>query len=581
MKCIFLIILYSIILMLPLQGQAVFDITYGLTNFEDISEGVTSIKTSPLGYIAGGRYADISTIFYSDSAFISLVSEEGDLLFYENSANDSSHYDFYTIDVDYQDSTLLHFYVSEKAELYPYKQFLKTIDISTGLSKEYRFKVAGADHVDWRGMEMREDYLYLFGASEIKLDETGSGYIPNQALVARFSSNMEEWEDTIWTNEYVLIDGEETNNVVQRATFLSDGSIIIIVYQFVGWFPSMSLCRISPDLEVLWKYTYTDVGMYSYLSLQESHYFENRIYCGGHNNLEAMVMALDFEGNIIWEQTHPIPEGGSGLVKGLFEEDDGKIVIGGKNADINNIEVGNAFIMKCDTGGNYLWHRLYEPHNGAYDSYIWDMDKTLDGGYILCGSNYFPAPIKSDTWLIKTDSLGNTSLPLGAIFESSEIWLLLGEDTILNPIQYGGEGVYSHQWYGATDYLDSTMIASPTFFGEMTGDFELYYFVTDTMGVSIGASLTIHVVESFNDLEELSSQDYQVYPNPVSDQLNLRIPKPTVPTTFQLSTLSGKVMRTFVVGDKVDVGSLQNGVYIYQFLEEGQVVKTGKLLVVH
>jgi len=63
----------------------------------------------------------------------------------------------------------------------------------------------------------------------------------------------------------------------------------------------------------------------------------------------------------------------------------------------------DVWLIKLDVFGNELWNRTYG------DSMLdlgWGLDQTRDCGYILTGSLMHGSPLRTDLWLVKTDSLG-------------------------------------------------------------------------------------------------------------------------------------------------------------------------------
>jgi len=68
------------------------------------------------------------------------------------------------------------------------------------------------------------------------------------------------------------------------------------------------------------------------------------------------------------------------------------------------------WLVKTDASGQMMWNKTY---GDPYESVIWSVIQTSDGGYALAGSSVRPVPIlvgsvpKGVPWLVKTDSSGN------------------------------------------------------------------------------------------------------------------------------------------------------------------------------
>lgn len=73
--------------------------------------------------------------------------------------------------------------------------------------------------------------------------------------------------------------------------------------------------------------------------------------------------------------------------------------------------------------------------------------------------------------------------------------------------------------------------------------------------------------------------NFSIYPNPTKD--HLYIENLTEPVEIEIYNLSGKVLLSQEVNEankQVNLSQLSNGVYLYQLSQNGQEVKTGKLV---
>jgi hypothetical protein len=62
------------------------------------------------------------------------------------------------------------------------------------------------------------------------------------------------------------------------------------------------------------------------------------------------------------------------------------------------------WLLKTDSDGNKIWDKTYGGEDDDYGSF---GQQTIDGGYIIVGRTYSFDAVKSDIWLIKTNSEGN------------------------------------------------------------------------------------------------------------------------------------------------------------------------------
>ena len=83
---------------------------------------------------------------------------------------------------------------------------------------------------------------------------------------------------------------------------------------------------------------------------------------------------------------------------------DGGYAISGGGYDWDN-DNRTGILMRTDSLGNTLWKRSYST-NAVRDHYIYDLRRTLDGGFIMAGTAWDSLLVSQDAWLIKTDSFG-------------------------------------------------------------------------------------------------------------------------------------------------------------------------------
>lgn len=142
---------------------------------------------------------------------------------------------------------------------------------------------------------------------------------------------------------------------------------------------------------------------------------------GNHGNGDAWVVKLDREGNIQWQKCL----GGSDA-DGVYDveqsSDGGYIVVGSTGSNDGDVEgyhpgrfgihsEGDAWVVKLDREGNIQWQRCL---GGSDQDEAYDVEQTLDGGYILAGSTRSNdgdvserrAGMGTDFWVVKLDEEG-------------------------------------------------------------------------------------------------------------------------------------------------------------------------------
>ena len=134
-------------------------------------------------------------------------------------------------------------------------------------------------------------------------------------------------------------------------------------------------------------------------------------------NYDYWVVKLDASGNIQWEKT--IGGNSNDNLFSIQQTADGGYILGGNsNSNISGDKTENAqgyedyWVVKLDASGNIQWQNTI---GGDGFDYLFSLQKTADGGYILGGnSNSNISGDKSensqgggDYWVVKLDASGN------------------------------------------------------------------------------------------------------------------------------------------------------------------------------
>jgi hypothetical protein len=221
--------------------------------------------------------------------------------------------------------------------------------------------------------------------------------------------------DTLWTRTYGGPDDELGYSVQQT----SDTGYIVQGYTWsVGTGEQVYLIKTNASGDTLWTRTYGGTSDDYGFSIQQTSDM-GYIFAGQSNSFgngwQVYLVKTDASGDTLWTRTF----GGTGYDEGYSVQqttDGGYVVAGVTNSFGNGLQV---YLIKTDASGNTLWTRTF---GGTDADYGTSVRQTLDGGYIIAGYTYsFGAGI-CDAYLIKTDSLGNsTGVEESKGFEGSRV----------------------------------------------------------------------------------------------------------------------------------------------------------------
>jgi len=113
-------------------------------------------------------------------------------------------------------------------------------------------------------------------------------------------------------------------------------------------------------------------------------------------------------GTVIWNKRYFSAFFTNLLTSAIINSDESIVVAGSAGffnpvVDYNN----DGLIFKLSSAGDSIWMQSYGNYSQGVFEGFYDIIKTLDGGYILCGHSNNPA--NNHSWVVKTDSLGIAS----------------------------------------------------------------------------------------------------------------------------------------------------------------------------
>jgi hypothetical protein len=263
----------------------------------------------------------------------------------------------------------------------------------------------------------------------------------------------------------------------------------------------------------------------------------------GAGGYDVILYNLDFNGNENWSQTF-----GDSLqngCQGLLITSDGFYLSYGET-EIFPSSAFDFYLEKIDTAGNSIWRNTY---GGSHADAIFSVKEDIDGGFICTGytnSENGGGPL--DLALLKVNSSG------GFMWEQT----------------YGGSGIdIGYELIKAVD-ANGFIITGKTY----TTSEEYYLLKLDEDGLLSGLN---------------SGQDenpaLKIYPDPAANEIFVEYPE----TNYQ----NGKLVFQDILGKmvnekklekdettvKVDVSKFFPGIYFCNFMIDGKIVSTKKLII--
>jgi hypothetical protein len=290
----------------------------------------------------------------------------------------------------------------------------ETWSFGAGSSDMYIVKTAVSGAVQWT-----RTYGGIYGELCNALCKTAEGGFVLAGVTESFGSNIPHFNniyvvklamngDTIWTRTVGGIEDDASYSVQPVTT----GGVIVAGYtRSFGSdtrHANMFLLKLAPNGDSLWLHTYGNTTHqtwgYSVATTSDGGFATLGETEGGTGSSDVYIVKTDSIGSEIWTSQFSINQGDFPCT--IREISGGFIVAGSANSDTLFRDT-QMFLAKLDFNGDTLWTKTYSGH--GYDLDCYDMQVTLDGGFILVGTTWNPAPFPAhqNIYLIRTDSSGN------------------------------------------------------------------------------------------------------------------------------------------------------------------------------
>ena len=235
-------------------------------------------------------------------------------------------------------------------------------------------------------------------------------------IVLSFWALLVSAQNTFLKPVQVMGTGENTLNIIgdsferyliSGGTTFDDGVAIEIDFY--------ALC-LNKDGDIIWEYYLppvdgglaTFVGFYDgILEVDDGYLFLCYERPDASSDRDMILLKLDkFTGELLWLKKYYNNRREIG--RSLIELDDGNIVIAGEtrnNIDLSEISNIDAFLMKVDAQGNFIWKQTYDSGSLWQDVALTVLG-TGDDGFAMCCYIDKEDFGNFEAYLIKTDSLG-------------------------------------------------------------------------------------------------------------------------------------------------------------------------------
>lgn len=340
--------------------------------------------------------------------------------------------------------------------------------------------------------------------------------------------------DTLWTKTHIGY-----GNSVEQT---SDGGYAIAGDIWLGG-PNYNMLLIKTDSngDTIWTKTYGNNQSDGCRDFKQTN--DGGYILTGYNSVgsttDIFLVKTNSSGDTLWTKSF----GGSGYEAAYSVEqtnDNGYIVLG----NTNSFGGDKFYLIKTDANGDSLWTKIYDNGNSNDEGY--EVKQTLDGGYAFVAETDKNGFTYEEVYLVKTDSIGDT------------LWTKTYRQGIGNGLQITTDGGY-------------ILLGFTSSFGAGMHDF--YLIKTDSYGMITGI-VNPELNNGFN---------FTAYPNPTAGTVTIEFNNSKkINHSLNLYELHGRLVRTItnITSNKIEIErkNLVNGLYIFNLLNDQQLIAVGKLM---
>ena len=235
------------------------------------------------------------------------------------------------------------------------------------------------------------------------------GCVTNSLVNATTSSyvvRINNTGDTLWTAAYAASSSSCDAQYINDICPTTDGGCIAVGGKSVCGNANVggNIVRFDASGNVLWsKYCSYGEDPYPVIQSADGNFIVGGYVTGiGAGGEDACLMKLDTNGDTLWSKTY----GGSGddWFYHIVQTNDGGYLATGFTTSFGQGS-RDVYVVKTDANGNLQWSKAYGTSNYEY-AFGHSLEKTQDGGYVICGQGDNGGQSNSGWFLMKIDSAG-------------------------------------------------------------------------------------------------------------------------------------------------------------------------------
>gem|GEM_PF-4183614 len=211
--------------------------------------------------------------------------------------------------------------------------------------------------------------------------------------------------DIVWSSFF----GGDSTEEARAITPTRDGGYVLA--GFTNSFGSsgfdMYAARINSTGGVLWQRAYGGAGTqhaYAVTVTEDSCFIVAGNASLPTNGYTMYVVKIDEQGDVLWEHTYGINNGG--VARAVLACEDGSVLLAGNGRSPHPTEWGGMYLVKIDPDGNVIWEHSYGISGDIWAEACYDIAPSDDGGYHLGGYRWTTENWSHDMALVKVNTQG-------------------------------------------------------------------------------------------------------------------------------------------------------------------------------